>query len=179
MIKKALILSLLGVLCSLFIVGHEGHHTKSEETEDHRTLQTQPAKEVTGKLHWSGRIHFLLLHFPIALMTMSAVSELLFASFSKPLFDYASRFMLISASILAVPTALFGLIYSYLSSYNSFLETLLYWHMWCGIATALFASYVTFLREYKGVSLHYYFALFFLFLLVSMTALLGGRITFG
>lgn len=59
---------------------------------------------------WVGGFHFIFLHFPIALIAMTAISELLLICYRRPIFDYAVRFMLIATAILAAPTALFGLI---------------------------------------------------------------------
>ena len=128
---------------------------------------------------WVGSFHFIFLHFPIALIAMTAISELLFAWMQRPIFDYASRFMLIAAAVFSVPTALLGLTYSYTSSYSGILAEFIWWHMWFGIATAIFAIVVAFLRELLGRSKLYYTSLFLLFLLVNITGYLGGGMTFG
>lgn len=88
-------------------------------------------------MQWVGSFHFIFLHFPIALIAMTVISELLFAWYASPLFDYASRFMLIAAAILAVPTALLGLTYSYTATYDGILADFVWWHMWFGFATAI------------------------------------------
>jgi hypothetical protein len=95
------------------------------------------------------------------------------------MFDFSSRFMLIAAAIIAPPTALFGLLFSYSASYYGLMETFLWWHMWFGITTAIFTIAVTFIRERFGVSKLYYSCLFLLFLMVNITGYFGGGMTFG
>lgn len=110
---------------------------------------------------------------------MTGVSEPLFAWRRKLIFDYASRFMIIAAAVLSVPTAILGLTYSYTTSYSGLLADFIWWHMWLGISTAIFAIFVAFLRERCGATKLYYACLFFLFLLVNVTGYLGGGMTFG
>ncbi len=186
--SKLFILSLLCLLTFPFLFSHEGHKEiakqKTTQTSIHPTQGEQPTvKQFGGRpqnwMQWIGGFHFIFLHFPIALIVMTAISELLFAWYQKPIFDYASRFMLIVAAILAPPTALFGFIYSYTASYEGLLANFVWWHMWFGITTAVFVVVVAFLRERKGTNKFYYACLFLLFLLVNITGMLGGGMTFG
>lgn len=128
---------------------------------------------------WIGGFHFIFVHFPIALIIMTGLSELLFAWLQRPIFDLSSRFMIISAAILAVPTALSGLINRYATIYSGMLEDLIWWHMLAGIATVAFTIFVAVLRKRSGVSKFYYICLIVLFLLVNITGYLGGNVTFG
>src|SRR6185503_2999584 len=88
-------------------------------------------------VRWIGGLHLLFFHFPITLVVMTALSEVLFVRYQKIFFDTLSRCMLASAAAFALPTALFGVIYSYAASYTGTLVNLLKWHMWTGISTAL------------------------------------------
>jgi uncharacterized membrane protein len=152
--------------------------------ESVQTTHVQPlAKQDDGRpqswMQWIGGFHFIFLHFPIALIAMTTISEILFAWSTRPIFDYASRFMLISAAVLAVPTALLGLTYSYTATYNGVLADFVWWHMWLGFTTAIFAIFVAFIRERWGISKLYYTCLVLLFFLVNITGFLGGGMTFG
>lgn len=176
------------VLSFTFLFGHEEHKgMKEAETMQesvHPTQGEQPTvKQFGGRpqnwAQWIGGFHFILLHFPLALIAMTAFSELLFAYYHRPIFDYASRFMLIAAAILAVPTALLGLIYSYTATYSGLLADFVFWHMWAGLTTAGLAIFVAFLRERYGRVKLYYTCLIILFLLVNITGFLGGGMTFG
>ncbi len=185
--NKQLILCLLCLLCFTCLFCHEGHQ-KTEVNENKQEMvspppEPQPAKHLGRRplswTQWIGSFHFILLHFPIALIIMTGISEILFAWCQRSIFDYASQFMIIAAAILAIPTALLGLIYSYTNSYSGLLADFIWWHMWLGISTALFAIFVAFMRERIGISTVYYISLFILFLLVNITGYLGGGVTFG
>ena len=184
---KFFIFSLLCLFSLNFLYSHEGHkemeknESKIESIspkEDQTTIKQIGGRPLTW-MQWTGSFHFIFLHFPIALISMTVISELLFAWWQKPIFDYASRFMLIAAAIFAVPTALLGLIYSYTAYYNGLLADFIWWHMWAGISTTIFAIFVVFLRERLGKSEIYYASLFLLFLLINITGYLGGGMTFG
>jgi len=110
---------------------------------------------------------------------MVTFSELLFAWREKALFEFSARFMLLAAAILALPTALLGLVYSTSASYSGLMETFLRWHMWCGIATTILSATLVFVREYFGRCTLYFLGLSVLFLLVNITGFLGGGISFG
>ncbi|MBA3237497.1 MAG: hypothetical protein H0T62_03990 [Parachlamydiaceae bacterium] len=185
---KFLILSILCLLTLTFLLGHEGHKgiEKGEALEE-SAFPTQ-GEQLTIKQYggrpqswpqWIGSFHFIFLHFPLALIPLTTVSELLFAWCRLPIFDYSSRFMLISAAILAVPTALLGLTYSYTTTYSGLLANFVWAHMWAGIATAILAIIVVFLRELYGTTKLYYACLVLLLLILNLTGFLGGGMTFG
>lgn len=186
--NKQLILYLLCFLCFAVLFGHERHQNMEENKTKQETVNpsSEPQSAVKNSggrplswTQWIGSFHFIFLHFPIALIAMTGISELLFAWCQRSIFDYASRFMIIAAAVLAIPTAVLGLIYSYTSSYSGLLADFIWWHMWAGISTTIFAIFVVFLRERWGISKLYYACLFLLFLLVNVTGYLGGGMTFG
>ncbi len=185
--NKQLILCFLSMLCFTILFGHEGHKSMEESKTQQESItrsSSQPTvKHFGGRpitlTQWVGSFHFIFLHFPIALIAMTAISELLFGWYQRPIFDYASRFMLIAAAVFSVPTAFLGLAYSFTASYSGILADFMWWHMWAGISTAIFAILVAFLRERLGRSKIYYTSLFLLFLLVNITGYLGSGMTFG
>lgn len=154
----AVFLCLVGVLYA-----HDGH------------LEGQPE----SWLQWFGSFHFMMLHFPIALITMTAVSDGFFLWNKNPIYDDASRFMLIAAALLATPTAILGLMYSYTGIYEGLLAEFLWWHMWFGFATAVIVILVALLRIRYGATKLYYSILIFLLFLVTITSYLGGGMVFG
>lgn len=181
---KFLILNLLCLFTVSCLFGHEGHAEEPLKESIHPTQGEQPTiKQFGGRpqnwMQWIGGFHFIFLHFPIALIMMTVIAEILFVWYTKPIFNYAARFMLVAAAILALPTALFGLIYSNTATYEGLLADFVWWHMYFGLMTAVFAIYVAFLRERKGLNKFYYACLFVLFLLINITAMLGGGMTFG
>lgn len=163
------------------MVGYKNHeamipHQKIIEEKIDDINQGQRPKTWT---QWIGGFHLIILHFPIALINMVAVSELLFSRYKKTIFEFSSRFMLITAAVLTPITALLGLIYSYSASYSGVMETFLWWHMWLGILTTIFTVATLILRECWGVGKLYYWCLTILFFMVNITGFFGGGMTFG
>lgn len=161
------IIALLALLSlNFFILAHEGHHPVEEANSGNWIEQI-------------GSIHLIFLHFPIALINMAVLAEILALKYPRPIFEYASRFMLAAAAILAPVTALFGYIYSYSSPYDGLMETLLRWHMGLGILTSIFAIATTAIKFRFGNNKIFYICLAILFWLVNLTAFFGGEMTFG
>ena len=148
------------------LYSHEGHEVTS--TTGQRSLA-----ELFGMLH------LVFLHFPIALIVMTALAEFLFAWDKRPFFNDAAKFMLISAAALSVPTVIFGLIFRFSATYTGYIEELMDLHMGFGIATCFLAIGTAFLRERFGANALYYSALFILFWIVNATAFIGGEVSFG
>ena len=181
----ALIRNILFICCLTFyflVNAHEGHEEKkipdSENIQDKVKETIQEGRPKTWA-KWIGSFHLILLHFPITLINMLAVSEILFALLRRPAFEFSSQFLVISTAILSVPTAVLGLIYSYSASYEGLMEIFLLWHMWLGISTAIMAVVVAFIREGVGIGRLYYSSLFLLVLLVNIAGFFGGEMTFG
>ncbi len=166
---------------SCFGLAHEGHEEKrvlAESVQSEVEENSQQGRP-TSWIRWAGSFHLIFLHFPIALINMLVVSELLLAWYKKPIFEFSSRFLIISAALFAPPTALLGLIYSYSAPYGGLMERLLFWHMWFGILTAAFAIVLAYVRTQLGCSRFYCICLLLLFLFVNMAGFFGGAMTFG
>lgn len=130
-------------------------------------------------MQWIGSFHLILLHFPIALINMLAISDCLLIYYRRTIFEFSSKFLLVSAAIFAPPTALLGLIYRYSASYSGLMETFLLWHMWLGIGTTILTVALAFIRERMGINKLYYVSLAFLVLMINATGFFGGGMVFG
>jgi uncharacterized membrane protein len=169
-------LAFLFSICLFFFIG-------AHEVPDQFANQEE-AHSFTYWLAQVGRFHYLMLHFPIALIVMTVAAECLWFWFSNPLFDHAARFMIAAAAIFAVPTALLGFALSYGEQYEGVSLDLFLWHRYFGLLTTGLAIIAAILRErfarQKFSSLMpYYICLFFLFLSVSLTGAFGGSLAFG
>lgn len=155
--------------------GHEGH-----EQEKLSVSEKQVESESGNKIiQWVGNFHPILLHFPIALIVMTAISESFFFWYRTSLFDQASRFMLMTAAITAIPTVLTGLAYGYNTQYEGIMATYFWWHRLIGIFIMLLTIITAMLRELPLKKAAYYLCLFILFICVNVTGFLGGSLTFG
>ncbi|WP_068469103.1 DUF2231 domain-containing protein [Candidatus Protochlamydia phocaeensis] len=186
---------LLKLFCIFFpflaLQAHEGHHTAQNSAHEQPFLETEEedaeaALQSGGLAAWIrgiGELHLIFLHFPIALIIMTAAAEILSKWYANPLFDHAARFMLISSAILSIPTVLCGFALGYGQVYEGTLADLYAWHRFFGVTTLILAFWATSLRE-RAVRLSqnlfsYYTCLFFLFLSVNITGLFGGGLAFG
>ena len=174
--KNSKVFFLTILMCLLLVqvqaFSHEGHQEEAAQVQ---------VEEVTVDkiIKWVGNFHPILLHFPIALITMAAVSELLFFWNGNPLFDQASRFMILSAAVTVIPTVLTGLAYGYNAQYEGVMASYFWWHRFFGIFTALLAIITAVIREFPSTRAAYYLCLFLLFISVNVTGFLGGSLTFG
>lgn len=158
------------------VLGHEAHQ-EAKATVSEKQIESENATKI---IQWVGNFHPIIMHFPIALIVMTAISELLFFWYRTSLFDQASRFMIIAAAITAIPTALTGLAYGYDVQYEDIMATYFWWHRFLGIFIMLLAIITATLRELSSQKkAAYYLCLFVLFISVNVTGFLGGSLTFG
>ncbi len=164
--------------------GQDQTEKQAEHKHDHGAHG--PKEEVGYKkfIKWIGNFHPISIHFPIALIVMTGLSELLFLWFPAPIFSNASRFMISAAAIAAIPAVLLGLAYGYEASYTDVLSSIFWWHRFSGISTAILAVTSAVLKELhvrKRVNKigYYYTALIISILFVTITGYLGGEMTFG
>lgn len=167
------------LLLSFLVFAHEAHQVPKPTSENVQTTEMIQAGRPTTWLQWIGSFHLILLHFPIALINMLAISELLLGLLKRPIFDFSSRFLIVSAAILTPLTSLLGLIYSFSAAYEGLMETFLFWHMWFGISTAIVTVIAAYIRERLGRTTAYLFCLILLLLMVNITGFFGGGMTFG
>lgn len=184
----------VAALCCAFMCmldGHEGHHHAEQEQNVDASLSLPLASSKDGEISSIptpifsiGKLHPLILHFPIALIVMTVISEGLYFVSRKPLYDHASRFMIIAAALTAVPTALSGLAFGYGVQYEGEMANFFWWHRLSGLSTMCLAVLAATLREAyseKGwPTLNLYYAcLGLVFITVSIAAFLGGTMAFG
>lgn len=175
--RKFLALLMLLMIANLAF-GHEGHHSEIVELNSPQTqwFSTTPSFFIK----WLGSLHPVFLHFPIALIIMTVLAEVLFAWYGQIMFAHAARFMLIAAAVTSVPTVLFGLALGAYAEYGGVLESFFWWHRFLGIFTALMVILTASLKECAWLNQKlYYSSLAILFILVNATSFLGGALTFG
>lgn len=163
-------LAYLGTLfVSLFsssLMAHDGHSAAAA------------GAQMDAFIYWIGGFHPMFLGFPIALITMTVVAEVLFSRRGENLYDHAARFMILSAAILSIPTVLFGLALGYGAAYPNPQADFFWWHRFVGLSTMALVIVTAYLREYNGRRAPYFTFLTASFLSVIVTGFLGGNLTF-
>jgi len=84
----------------------------------------------------AGRMHPMVLHFPIALLLLLALLPLLRKEIESTAFGKIQSFVLHLAALTAVVTALMGL---FLAQEDGYASELVQWHKWTGVGVSVLA----------------------------------------
>ncbi len=126
-----------------------------------------------------GRMHPLLLHFPIVLLVLAVVWEL-FTGFKKPDDPAKAELgdgLLLSAAFLAVLTSLMGL---FLSREEGYEADMLWWHKWSGVLISLISlAWYTFRVRMRRVKAALVLTSLFSLVAIVITGHEGANITHG
>ncbi len=121
-----------------------------------------------------GRFHPISVHFPIALLTLAAVAELLGRWRREAHHLQTAWFLLAMGTLSCLPAAALGWIHAENTSHQG---DDLFWHRWLGIAVVVLACFtLAFGRRAPKWRLP---ALLALALLVGITGHYGGYLSFG
>lgn len=169
------ILLILLTALSVQLFSHEEHRKPLPQTEMGSEAYGRPENWI----QWFGNFHLILLHFPIALIWVTAFSDVMYLWMKNPIYTELSRITLIGAALFSVPTALMGLALKFSNTYEGIEDTFVFYHMILGLATMFLALLVVWIREKAGFSKGYGIAFILLLILVSLTGYLGGAASFG
>ncbi len=87
-----------------------------------------------------GRLHPLVLHFPIALIMLAAAVEAVRLKWDRPAFAQLVPFLLWVGAIGAVASSVTGWVFALESYPRPSLRWALNWHRWLGIAATVLAA---------------------------------------
>lgn len=166
---------------------------EEEVFQDHRASQTamvEGAAGVTGATQggWItelGRWHPVAVHFPIALLILAAIAELLFLVSRSPLYEDAARFNVLAGTAAAPVAALLGLASASAGADPVAMADTFSTHRALGIATALAAPLLAYLSETcrgpgRGHLRKLYVALLLITaVLVGAAGHFGGKLVYG
>lgn len=127
---------------------------------------------------WFGNFHYIFVHFPIALIVMVGVAELISSWRKNPQYNLVINFLLIAAAVFVIPTVFSGLSLEesgVVPETNPYLE----WHETFGIATLVLTCITLILRTFFKWRTLYLLSLLALLICVAITSHLGGLMAFG
>ncbi|MFT4542105.1 MAG: putative membrane protein/mono/diheme cytochrome c family protein [Planctomycetota bacterium] len=131
------------------------------------------SEQLAPMLRWGGRFHPLLVHFPIALLSLAPLVELLSILLGTSRLKDVASFCLIVGAITAVKAAVLGWFLSYEVSQKGDLDL----HRWLGVGTAGLAVLLAIAVFRKpGWRLP---GMVLLALLVAFTGHIGGELSWG
>jgi len=121
-------------------VAHEHPVVQGVSTAD------EASKEPTTLLSWIGRLHPLVVHFPIAFFISTIVAEILFVATRRDLFRHALRFILWGGALSAIVAVALG--WAFAATGPTDHGRLLEAHRWSGTASAVFGLAVLAVNEW-------------------------------
>ncbi len=133
-------------------------------------------------IKFCGRFHPMILHFPVALLTILLLFEVIAFFRTSKGFEAAMWILLILGWLSAVKASIFGVFLSWSGGYDS--ETL-YWHKWLGIAVAILSTILVVPKLMYGIKkkkkfLHTYRVLLVgCAVLISFAGHYGANLTHG
>lgn len=132
-----------------------------------------------------GKLHVVLVHFPIALMLLACLCEGLHLALRRPFFHHAAEFNLGLAILATIVTIIFGWILAATThDIPADVKYLLPWHRWLGVAALVsaigaFASLYLSRLHWRGWIALYWTLLAISGLLIAITGHLGGTLVYG
>lgn len=126
---------------------------------------------------WFGNFHLVILHFPIALVTLIAFCELLNLRLKQMPLEHAAQFMLIAAAVTVIPTVILGQMLGLSEMYDGNYIAAYRYHQILGFAAAFFI-WLSLLTRGKKAG-WYSISLALAFLTTNAAAFFGGELTFG
>jgi uncharacterized membrane protein len=131
-------------------------------------------------LQVTGRMHPLILHFPLVLIVLYALAVVILPPHKTKddtAYKNAVSLLLLIAAFTAVVTSLMGL---FLSREEGYDPEALWWHKWGGVAIALFTlSWYAFHKQVQSKKLLTIFSSLFALVLIVFTGHIGAGITHG
>lgn len=167
--------------------GHAASASETREEHDHASHGEERSSGLRSWVEWVGRLHPMLVHFPIALLLLAALAEFLANRSNDQRFGFSARFSLWVGTIGALTAAPLGWAdaLGMADEYTGSSATLLLYHRWVGTATAAVALVaLVFCERFhrSGVTSHrraFRLALFTAAALVIVAGHLGASLIFG
>ncbi len=133
----------------------------------------------SGPIQVFGNYHLVLIHFPIALIIMAGIAELIYCFSRNSAFNFTVNFLLIAAVLSAIPTAFSGLAFEEGGSFFQEGGAVLWWHRFFGFFTMSLSILTIALKVYLGRGVFYFGSLILLIASVCLAAHFGGLLAFG
>ncbi len=153
--------------------------------DDAAATATEKRKAEPAAIRLAGKLHPVVVHFPIALVITSAFFSLQAIVRRKPSYNQVSYRLMYLAALSAVVTALFGLAAGAGSSWPEQLAGYFSWHRIFGLTAGLWtilSALIGFVAERggsHGVKRLYYAMLSINVIIIGVTGHLGATLVYG
>lgn len=127
--------------------------------------------------HFLGRLHPLVVHFPIGLLVIALLMEMISLNGKKPGLREGINWMVYLGAFFAVISAFLGWL---LVSHDDYSDELVKWHQYLGISTAILSVLTAFiLHRTEGQKLSRYIGYRIVLFLTVVTLLITGHLGAG
>lgn len=133
----------------------------------------------------AGKLHVLIIHFPIALALCALLADLLWLASRRQLFRHSGLYCLVLAALSAVPSVLTGMAAARSQEFVGSYVPIVASHQWWGIATLVVAVLAAAIRLVRHNRLRgrwlaaYGLLMTVLAVGVTLTGHSGGRLVHG
>lgn len=161
---------------------HGDHQPGESKTHSHESGEHDHSShhdETNPLLALFGKLHVVVVHFPIALVPFAAVLAIARRISGKTSLDEAADYAFYAGTLAAIVAAIMGWVAASQSSYPGTLSSYLVYHRWLGTTVAVLAiatSAYLFKRKQSPYRLTIYGTLA---VLVLVTAHFGGSLIYG
>ena len=138
-----------------------------------------------GFLTLFGRMHPVLIHFPIALIVFALVAEVVSLFWKKPELRWTALLVLVCAAVTAIPAALAGWALSRDMLFAGRMAEIMTMHTWVGTSVVVAVWPLVFLRKWldkhpsRRGRIIYLAGLGLLVAAIGLTVHLGGSLVYG
>lgn len=167
-------------------VGAAGESRGDGLNENQNDASTEAAAVTKSMIKFLGKFHLLFLHFPIALVLIALLAEILGLIVKRSLFFDSARFMVLVAALSVVATVSLGWMAAAYLDYAGDYARMLWLHRWSGSITGgivLFTAFCSelshFLREGKTARTIYRIALVTSAAGIALTGHVGALMVHG
>lgn len=147
-------------------------------TEPSPSPPTAPSTSATAALRRLGRLHVVVVHFPIALFIAAAMCEAWSVWHGRWTSTPAVRFCVSLGAAGAVAAAALGWLHAW-GGAGAGMPTVLGWHRWLGTATAVSAVFTAALATDRRRGVGFRISLLVSAILVAATGHFGGVLVYG
>ncbi|MCX8036211.1 MAG: hypothetical protein N3D11_03960 [Candidatus Sumerlaeia bacterium] len=157
----------------------------TEPTADEEDLDDHQPAGLSRLIRFAGKFHPAAVHFPIALIIVAALAELVGLATQKSLYRDSARVMVFAAALTAIPAAALGWATGAFAEYAGALARVLTLHRWLGTAAAALIIVTAIVSEIshrpgrESLKPLYRLLLLASAILIAATGYFGGALVFG
>lgn len=131
------------------VLGEVPPSSEVDSPHDHETDHAEPVGGLRAWIGWLGKLHPMVIHFPIAFALAAFLADLLFLLVKRDVFEGAARYILTLGGLSALLAAPLGWAAASTARYGVELQSDLFAHRWLGTAGGALLVVAWVVREWS------------------------------